>query len=991
MKRPDKNYTHKLPGISNYAPNLPVPDFRLLFESVPGLYLVLDPALRIVAASNAYLHATMTKREEILGRNLFEVFPDNPADPQAGGVRNLAASLQRVLHSRTTDVMPTQKYDIRRPLESGGAFEERYWSPVNSPVFGSNHEITYIIHRVEDVTDFVHQSQKRIELEKFGEELQLQTRTQTEKMEVEIFTRSQEIAQANQKLKEANEELGRLYEKTKELDQLKTTFFANISHDLRTPLTLILGPVEGWLKTPGLPDKQRHELELINRNANLLLKHVNDLLDLSRIVVGQVVMRYAEIDLAHQVRLVSAAFESLVAEKGIRYDVDTPPKAVAEVDAEKCQRILINLLANAVKFTPSGGVIAVVLRMEGDRAVIRVQDTGPGIPEHLREAVFERFRQVGEGVTRRLEGTGLGLSIVKEFVMLHRGEVAVTETPGGGALFSIALPLYAPAGVFVQPQADVVVDDLDVRRGVDEVVAQVPLSKPAQIPVPDTELHSGAPLILIVDDNPDMNAFESELFSHTYRVINAYDGEEGLQKALSMHPDLILSDVMMPRMSGDRMVQALRRNREMDNTPIILVTAKADEEFLVRMLKEGVQAYFRKPFFVGELLVRVDGFIAEKKLKEALQESEERFRCAVLEAPMPIMLHAEGGEVIQVNRIWSELTGFLPEEVPTIDSWIDKAYPETKDFQKNRIFDLDSMSTKTKVGEFVITTKKGEHRVWDVSAAPLGRLPDGRQLVMSMAADITDRKRVEDRLQQTLENLERSNKDLQQFANIVSHDLQEPLRTVASYGELLKQRYQGKLDEKADRFIGFIVEGTNRMATLINDLLAYSRVGTRSKKSEPRDMEAILKQVKAGLHKIIEENKAEITNDPLPVVEGDDSQLLQLLQNLIGNAIKFRKQNSTKQELTPRIHISVERGQNQWVFGVHDNGIGIEPRFYERIFEIFQRLHTRAEYPGTGIGLTICKKIVERHGGRMWVESRFGEGSSFYFSLPGGEPVGNEQ
>jgi signal transduction histidine kinase len=248
----------------------------------------------------------------------------------------------------------------------------------------------------------------------------------------------------------------------------------------------------------------------------------------------------------------------------------------------------------------------------------------------------------------------------------------------------------------------------------------------------------------------------------------------------------------------------------------------------------------------------------------------------------------------------------------------------------------------------------------------------------------------DERLRMLVKELNRSNEDLRQFAYIVSHDLSEPLRTVSGFLELIASRYKGKLDEKADTYISFAVEGAKRMSGLIHDLVAYSRVGTRAREFAPVVLDAILKQVENSLHKSIEESGARITSDPLPVVHGDKSQLTVLLQSLIVNAIKFRKKENPAQ-----IRITAEQKGNEWLFGVHDNGIGIDPRFRDRIFIIFQRLHTREEFPGTGVGLAICKKIVERHGGRIWVESQEGKGTSFYFTLPSNsmdrhwEPVGD--
>jgi len=248
-----------------------------------------------------------------------------------------------------------------------------------------------------------------------------------------------------------------------------------------------------------------------------------------------------------------------------------------------------------------------------------------------------------------------------------------------------------------------------------------------------------------------------------------------------------------------------------------------------------------------------------------------------------------------------------------------------------------------------------------------------------LSVELDERRRAEQQLARYAGELARSNAELEQFANVASHDLQEPLRMVSSFTQLLGKRYRGKLDQDADEFIGYAVDGATRMQRLINDLLAYSRVGTRGKPFKRADCEVIFREARDNLMKAIEESGAVVTHDPLPMVLGDEVQLIQLFQNLVANAIKFRSQESLQ------IQVSAERRGPEWVFAIKDNGIGIAPEQQERIFSIFQRLHHRSEYPGTGIGLALCKKIVERHGGRIWVESQPGEGSTFYFSIPGGE------
>lgn len=259
----------------------------------------------------------------------------------------------------------------------------------------------------------------------------------------------------------------------------------------------------------------------------------------------------------------------------------------------------------------------------------------------------------------------------------------------------------------------------------------------------------------------------------------------------------------------------------------------------------------------------------------------------------------------------------------------------------------------------------------------IGTLAKGfNTMADELAKEITGHKVAEEKLRGVVTDLERSNAELQQFAYVASHDLQEPLRMVASYTQLLARRYKGRLDADADEFIAFAVDGANRMQMLINDLLQYSRVGTRGKPFEPTDTKTVLDQTVSNLDVAIKESGAVLTHDTLPTVMADATQLTQVFQNLIGNAIKFRSKE------TPRIHVSAKEKENEWVFSVRDNGIGIDPQYFDRIFVIFQRLHGKTEYPGTGIGLAVCKRIVERHGGRIWIESEEGKGSTFYFTIP---------
>jgi PAS domain S-box-containing protein len=357
-----------------------------------------------------------------------------------------------------------------------------------------------------------------------------------------------------------------------------------------------------------------------------------------------------------------------------------------------------------------------------------------------------------------------------------------------------------------------------------------------------------------------------------------------------------------------------------------------------------------------------------------LRESEARYR-QTFELAASGICHVKDGRFVRVNKRLCEMLGY-PEHELLGRHVKDISHPEDRDV-------TDAERARIRAGE--IESARFEKRyiradgtvVWCRIAIALVRDVFGMPTYeVAVFDDITDRKKAEAALHEAHEELKRSNAELEQFAYVASHDLQEPLRMVASYTQLLARRYDERLDSDAREFMSYIVDGASRMKQLIEDLLAYSRVGTKGIAFANVSAEAALRRALFNLRGGIEEARASVTHDPMPTLPADEVQLGQLFQNLIGNALKFRSQAE------PKIHIVVAESAAEYTFGVRDNGIGIEPQYFERIFMVFQRLHNKGEYPGTGIGLAICKKVVERHSGRIWVESRPGEGSSFFFTLP---------
>jgi PAS domain S-box-containing protein len=362
--------------------------------------------------------------------------------------------------------------------------------------------------------------------------------------------------------------------------------------------------------------------------------------------------------------------------------------------------------------------------------------------------------------------------------------------------------------------------------------------------------------------------------------------------------------------------------------------------------------------------------LAERKqAEETLRESERRFRSVAETANDALIIFDSQGYIFFWNRAAQDIFGYGASETTQrhlLASLVPERFQDVSQLEQELLAE-DSALARQAI-EVTGVRKDGSGFPVELSLATW-KTREG-SFFTAIARDITERKRAE-------EELARSNKELEQFAYIVSHDLQEPLRMVRSYLQLLERRYKDQLDEEANQFVWFAVDGATRMQTLINDLLTYSRVTTRAKPFKSVDCSTLLDFVRTDLQIAIAEGGAVMTSDPLPTLTADATQIKQVLQNLVSNGIKFHKEG-----IAPQVHVGAERRHDGWLFSVRDNGIGIDPKHYDRIFVIFQRLHTRDEYPGTGIGLAVCKKIVERHGGNMWVESEPDQGSTFYFTVP---------
>ncbi len=431
-----------------------------------------------------------------------------------------------------------------------------------------------------------------------------------------------EKKRAEAEIARKNQELQRLLDRLRELDEIKTQFFANVSHELRTPLALVLGPVERLLaEGSSLSEGQRRDLEVVRGNAAMLLKQVNDLLDISKLDAGRMGLDYVAVDFAAMLRRTASHFDALAPQREIAFVVDAPKTLRAEVDAAKLERVILNLLSNAFKFTPPGGRIRVTLvDPEPGRALLSVQDSGPGVPPESRNAIFERFRQADGSATREQGGTGLGLAIARDFVELQGGTIGVVDAPGGGALFQVEIPLRAPQGTPVREARDpgeVRVQALGGGSGLDGVLEE--LRRVDLGPEPEPAAPDHRPTALVVEDNPELRRFIRQGLSDRFRVVTAADGAEGLEAARVHRPDVIVSDIMMPRMSGDQMAAALREDPRLIDVPVLILSAKADDALRLRLLRGTVQDYLVKPFSAEELGARAQNLATLKRTRDVLR------------------------------------------------------------------------------------------------------------------------------------------------------------------------------------------------------------------------------------------------------------------------------------------------------------------------------------------------------------------------------------
>jgi PAS domain S-box-containing protein len=512
--------------------------------------------------------------------------------------------------------------------------------------------------------------------------------------------------------------------------------------------------------------------------------------------------------------------------------------------------------------------------------------------------------------------------------------------------------------------------------------------------------------VLLVDDTPEnLVALEAALRGIGEQLVLARSGKEALRYLLDDDFAAILLDVKMPDMDGFETAELIRKRPRSLHTPILFLTGYRNEGQLFRGYDLGAVDFLFKPIVPEVLRSKVAVFVELsrnaallrrqarilREQAEVLQKAELKFRSLLEAAPDAMVMCREDGEIVMVNSQMESL--FELQRGNLIGMNIRKLVPRCN-LQLARVRDEETgegFLLRSETGlELDAINADDESFPVEISLSPL-QTEEGILITIAIR-DITDRKRAEEQIRELNAHLEervlertealmRSNDELQQFAYVASHDLQEPLRTVCVYSQLIEKRFGTRLEPDGHQFLRTVIDSSLRMEQLIRDLLDFSAVDSMGNDFfKPIDCGKVLDESLLNLKSRIEESQAVVTRGPLPVVQGDPIQLTRLFQNLLGNSIKYRSSEPLQ------IGVSARRDGHEWIFSIQDNGIGIAPQYCEKIFGIFKRLHGKDKYPGNGIGLAVCRKIIVRHGGRIWVESELGAGACFRFTLPGTKP-----
>lgn len=784
---------------------------------------------------------------------------------------------------------------------------------------------------------------------------------------------------------QAYEEEKRRAEMLAEIDRAKTAFFSNVSHEFRTPLTLMLGPLEDALYDPQLPSPQRERITVAHRNSLRLLKLVNTLLDFSRIEAGRMQAVYEPTDLAALTTDLASVFRSAIEKAQLQLVVDCPPlPEPVYVDQDMWEKIVLNLLSNAFKFTQQG-YIAVRQYVVGENIELHVEDTGSGIPESELSNVFKRFHRIEGTQGRTHEGTGIGLALVQELAKLHGGSLRVQSVYGQGSTFTISIPRgkqHLPSNQIASERiltptsirADAFVEE--ALRWLPDDVHNVELSELH-------EMQGPRPRVILADDNADMREYVRKLLSTEYEVVAVADGEAALAAAHEQVPDLVLSDVMMPKLDGFGLVAQLRADERTRSVPIVLLSARAGEESRVEGLEAGADDYLVKPFSARELLARVKATLETSRLRQEAARSRMEIeaaqeRAAILERVTDAFYGLDREwRFTYVNRRCEEYFGKTREELVGKVVW--ELFPMA-------VGTLFEEQYKTAVREQVAVhfevLSPFSNQWQEVHTYPS---PDGLSVNFR---NITERKELERRREALLESeraaraeAERIGRLKDEFLATVSHELRTPLNAILGWSQLLRKKTIGAAEFK--KGLDTIERNSRAQAQIIEDLLDMSRIISGKLQLNVKNVN-LRSVIEAAIESLLPSVQAkdirlQTVFDVLPSsITGDPGRLQQVVWNLLSNAIKFTPKGG-------RVRVSLEKVNSYVELMVSDTGQGIKSEFLPYVFDRFRQADssTTRKFGGLGLGLSIVKQLVELHGGSVQATSAGeGQGATFIVMLP---------
>ena len=811
----------------------------------------------------------------------------------------------------------------------------------------------------------------------------------------------------------AYEEETRRAEALAELDRAKTAFFSNVSHEFRTPLTLMLGPVGEVLARPGdrVSEEDRTLLAVAQRNGLRLQKLVNTLLEFSRIQAGRVRAVYEPTDVAAVTAELASNFRSACERAGLSLVVDCPPVSeTVYVDREMWEKVVLNLLSNAFKFTFEGE-IAVTVRATSAAVELAVRDTGIGIPPEEIGRIFERFHRVEDARGRTQEGTGIGLALVQELVELHGGSVRVTSLVDQGSTFTVSIPTgkaHLPAdrvGETTSPAATTLGADPYVEealRWVSDEASLPLLASPARSAAAPGRGEESGPgrrsRILWADDNSDMRDYVRRLLSPHYEVEAVADGRAALDAARARRPDLVLADVMMPKLDGFALLRELRADPATRTLPVILLSARAGEEARVEGLEAGSDAYLVKPFSARELLATIAARLELGRLRARLEQERATLGDLFGQAPLPIAL-LRGPELVfdAANLAYRQIVG----NRDILGKPLLEALPEMRGQGLDELL-RDVMKTGTaRIGHEALLKidrqRTGEpvDTYWTFIYAPFRGDSGEIDRVIAICSEVTEQVRSRQDLEvlsadnarlyeaerRARSQAEAANRAKDEFLATLSHELRTPLNAMLGWIRMLRS---GTLDEATTRRALEVVDrNVEHQAKLITDLLDISRIisGKLTLELAGVDFAAVVTSVVETMRPTAEAKSVALASrlapGPVPV-HGDGGRLRQVVANLLSNAVKFTPSGG-------RVTVELTEAGDRARLAVADTGKGISDKFLPHMFERFRQADassTRAE-AGLGLGLAIVRHIVELHGGRVHAESMGdGKGATFTVDLP---------